>query len=59
MAAIFQDDGHFQHENHFLDSFRKAGAILMILVSNHTFLTMQNLNFDLRNSVKAYFTKYI
>ena len=57
MAAIFQDGGHFQHENHILDSFLQTCAILMILVSNHTFLTMQNLNFDLRNSVKVYFTK--
>ena len=32
MAAIFQDGGHFQHENHFLDSFLQTGAILMILV---------------------------
>ena len=29
----------------------------MILVSNHTFLTMQNPNFDLRKSLKAYFYK--
>ena len=55
MAVIFQDGGHFQHENHFVDSFLQTCAILMILVSNHTVL---NLNFDLRNSVKAYFTKY-
>ena len=48
----------FQHENHFLDSLIQTCAILMILVSNHTFLTMQNINFDLRNSVKAYLTKY-
>ena len=32
MAAIFQDGGHFQHENHFLDSFLQTCAILMILV---------------------------
>ena len=57
MATTFQNGGYFQHENHFLDSFLRACAILMILVSNHTFLTMQNRNFDLRNSVKAYFTK--
>ena len=31
---------------------------LVILVSHHTVLTMHNLNVDLRNSVKAYFTKY-
>ena len=55
--AIFQDGGHFQQENNFLDSFLHACAILMILVSNHTFLTMHNLNFNLWNSVKAYFTK--
>ena len=55
MAAIFQDGGH---ENHFLHSFLQTSAILMILVSNHTFLTMQNLNFELRNLVKAYLTKY-
>ena len=55
MAAIFLDGGH---KNHFLDSLLQTSAILMILVSNHTFLTMQNLNFDLRNSVKAYLTKY-
>ena len=42
----------------FLDSFLQTCAISMILVSNHTFLTMRNLNFDLRNSVKAYFTIY-
>ena len=58
MAAIFQDGGHFQHENHFLDSFLQTCAILMSVLSNHTFLTMQNQNFDLRNSVKAYLTKY-
>ena len=52
MAAIFQDGGH---KNHFLDSLLQTSAILMILVSNHTFLNMQNLNFDLR---KAYLTKY-
>ena len=57
-AAIVQDGGHFQHENHFIDSFLQTCAILMIVVSNHTFVTMQNLNFDLRNSVKAYLTKY-
>ena len=54
MAAIFQDGGRFQHGNHFVDSFLQTCAILMILVSNHTVLTMQNLNFNLRNSVKAY-----
>ena len=58
MAAIFQDGEHFQHENHFLDSFLQTCAISMILVSNHTFLTMKNLNFELWNLVKAYFTKY-
>ena len=58
MAAIFQDGGHFQHVNHFLDNFPQTCAILMILVSNRTFLTMQNLNFALRNSAKANFTKY-
>ena len=52
------DGGHFQHENHFLDSFLQTCAILKILVSNHTFLNMQNLNFDLWNLVKAYLTKY-
>ena len=56
--AISQDGGHFQHDNHFLDSFLQACVILLILLSYHTFLTMQNLNFDLRNSVKAYFTTY-
>ena len=55
MAAIFQDGGH---ENHFLDSFLQFSAILMILASNYIFLTIQNLNFRLRNSVKAYLTKY-
>ena len=55
MVAIFQDGGH---ENHFIYSFLQTSAILMILVSNHTFLTMQNLNFELRNLVKAYLTKY-
>ena len=55
MAAIFQDGGHYQHENHFLDCFSQTCAILMVLVSNHTVLTMQNPNFDLRNSVKAYY----
>ena len=30
MAAIFQDRGHFQHENHFLDSFLQTCSILMI-----------------------------
>ena len=58
MAAIFQDGGHSQHEDHFLNSFIQTCAILMILVSNQTFLTMQNLNFDLQNSVKSYVTKY-
>ena len=58
MAAIFQDGGHFRHENHFLDSFLLTYAILMILESNHTFLTMQNLNFDLRNSANVHLTKY-
>ena len=57
LAAIFQDGGHFQHENHFVDSFLQTCAISKILVSNHTDLTMQNLNFDLRYLVKAYFTK--
>ena len=57
-GSIFQDGGHFQHKNHFLDGFLQTCAILMILVSNHTFLTMQNPHFDLRNSVKAYLTKY-
>ena len=52
--AIFQDGGHFQHKNHFIDSLIQTCAILMILVSNYTFLPMQNLNFDLRNSVKAF-----
>ena len=47
ITIIQKDGGHFQHENHFLDSFLQA--ILMILVSNHTFLTMQNLNFDLQD----------
>ena len=42
----------------FLDSFLQICAISMILVSNHTFLPMLNLNFALQNSVKAYFTKY-
>ena len=54
MAAIFQDGGHFQHD-HFLDNFIKTYAILMILVTNHTFLITQNLNFDFPNSVIAYF----
>ena len=58
MTAILQDGGYFQHENHFVDSFLQTCAILMILVSNHKVLTMQNLNLDLRNSLKAYFTKY-
>ena len=49
----FQDGGHFQHEKHFVDSFLQTCAILMTLVSNHTVFTMQNLNFHLRNSVKA------
>ena len=57
VMIISQDGGHLQHENHFLDSFLQACAILMILVSNHTFLDMQNLNLDLRNSEKVYFTK--
>ena len=57
-CAIFQDGGHLQHENHFLDSFLQTFAILMILISNHTFLTMQNPHFDHRNSVKTYLTKY-
>ena len=35
----------------FPDSFLPTYAILMILVWNHTYLTMQNVNFDLRNSV--------
>ena len=55
---ITEDGRHFQHVNHYVDSFLQTCAILMILVSNHTALTMQNLNFDLRNSVKVYFTKY-
>ena len=58
MAAIFQNGGHFQHEHHFIDSFLQTCAILMILVSNHTFWTMHNLNFDIRNLVEAYLTKY-
>ena len=52
MAAIFQDGGHFQHGNLFLDSFLQTCEILMILVSNQIFLTLHNLNFDFRNSVK-------
>ena len=53
--SIFQDGGHFQHENHFHDSLIQTCAILMILVSNHTFLTMQNLNFDfMRQIVKIH-----
>ena len=32
MAVISQDGGHFQRENHSLDSFLQACAILMILV---------------------------
>ena len=58
MAAIFQDGGHFQHGTDFLDSFFQACAILIILVLNNRFFTIQILNFDFRNSVKAYFTKY-
>ena len=58
MAVIFQVGGYLQHGNHFVDSFFQRCTILMILVSNHTVVTMQNLNFDLRNSVKAHF-KYI
>ena len=32
MAAIFQDGIHFQHGNHFLDSFLQTCAILKILI---------------------------
>ena len=54
MAAIFRNGGHFQLENHFLDSFLQTSAILMILVSNHTFLTMQNLNFEVCECSEIY-----
>ena len=30
LAAIFQDGGHFQHENHVADSFLQTCAILII-----------------------------
>ena len=59
MAASFQDGGCFQHENHFLDSFLQTCAISMILVSNHIFLTMQNLNFDGEFMVQASQTKAV
>ena len=41
----------------FLIVFSKLLRFLMILVSNHTFLIMQNLSFALRNSAKVYLTK--